>query len=93
MQKLLSILTAGLLFVASMTVCAEQMTGKEKPGAIAGGLLALTATVEAIDLDKRLVTLKGPEEEISVNYGDIGDGCGYRACLKEFLKYDRLLGT
>jgi len=61
MNKLLSVLAAGLLAVSSVAVSAEDMTGTEKPRAITGELISLTATVEAIDLEKRLVTLKEPE--------------------------------
>jgi len=61
MKKLASALAAGLLAVSSMAVTAEDTSGGDKPGAIASELITLTATVEAIDLDKRLVTLKGPE--------------------------------
>jgi hypothetical protein len=61
MSKLLSVLAAGLLFVSSAAVAAESASGIEKPGAMASELITLTATVEAIDLEKRLVTLKGPE--------------------------------
>lgn len=61
MNKLLSVLAAGLLATSSVAVSAEGASGTEKPGAMAGELISLTATVEAIDLEKRLVTLKGPE--------------------------------
>jgi Cu/Ag efflux protein CusF len=61
MKKLVSALAAGLLAVSSMAVTAEDTVGSEKPGEIASDIFVLTATVEAIDLDKRLVTLKGPE--------------------------------
>jgi Cu/Ag efflux protein CusF len=50
-----------LLATSSVAVSAEGASGTEKPGAMAGELISLTATVEAIDLEKRLVTLKGPE--------------------------------
>jgi len=61
MKKLLSVLATGLLFVSSVAVSAESASDIEKPGAMASELITLTATVEAIDLAKRLVTLKGPE--------------------------------
>jgi Cu/Ag efflux protein CusF len=61
MNKLLSVLAAGLLATSSVAVSAEGASGAEKPGAVVGELISLTATVEAIDLEKRLVTLKGPE--------------------------------
>ena len=61
MSKLLSVLAAGLLFFSSVAVSAEDTSGTEKPGVMASELISLTATVEAIDLEKRLVTLKGPE--------------------------------
>jgi Cu/Ag efflux protein CusF len=61
MNKLLSVLAAGLLFFSSVAVSAEDTGSIEKPGAMASELITLTATVEAIDLEKRLVTLKGPE--------------------------------
>jgi len=61
MKKLVSAMAAVLLAVSSMAVTAEDTSGSEKPGAIASELVTLTATVEAIDLDKRTVTLKGPE--------------------------------
>jgi len=61
MKKLLSALTAGLLAVSSVAISAEDMTSTEKPGAMASELITLTATVEAIDLETRMVTLKGPE--------------------------------
>jgi len=61
MKKLLSVLAAGLLAVSSVAISAEDMTSTEKPGAMASELITLTATVEAIDLETRMVTLKGPE--------------------------------
>ena len=61
MKKLLTVLAAGLLAISSLTVSAEGAGDAEKPGAMASELITLTATVEAIDLEKRLVTLKGPE--------------------------------
>jgi len=61
MKKLLSVLAAGLLAVSSVAISAEDMTSTEKPGAMASELIILTATVEAIDLETRMVTLKGPE--------------------------------
>ena len=61
MNKLFSVLAAGLLFFSSVAVSAEDTGSIEKPGAMASELITLTATVEAIDLEKRLVTLKGPE--------------------------------
>lgn len=61
MKKLLSALAAGFLAVSSMSASAEDASSTEKPGAMASEIVTLTATVEAIDLDKRLVTLKGPE--------------------------------
>jgi len=61
MNKLFSVLAAGLLFFSSVAVSAEDTSGTEKPGVMASELITLTATVEAIDLEKRLVTLKGPE--------------------------------
>ena len=70
MKKVLSVLAAGLLAVSSVAISAEDMTGTEKPGAMAGELITLTATVEAIDLEKRLVTLKGPEGNTVTLKGD-----------------------
>ncbi len=61
MKKLLSVLVAGLLAVSSVAAVAGDMTGAEKPGKIVSELITLNATVEAIDLDNRLVTLKGPQ--------------------------------
>lgn len=61
MKKLLSTLAAGLLAVSSVAISAEDMTGTEKPGAMAGELITVTATVQALDVDNRLLTLKGPE--------------------------------
>jgi Cu/Ag efflux protein CusF len=61
MNKLLSVLATGLLFFSSVAVSAEDTSSTEKPGVMASELITLTATVEAIDLEKRLVTLKGPE--------------------------------
>jgi len=61
MKKLLSVLAAGLLSASPMVVSAESASDSGKPGMMAGELITLTATVEAINLEKRLVTLKGPE--------------------------------
>ena len=61
MKKLLSVLAAGLLAASSLAVSAEGASDAEKPGVMASELTTITATVEAIDLEKRLVTLKGPE--------------------------------
>ena len=60
-MKILSVVAAGLLTVSSVAVSAEGASDTKKPGAMASELITLTATVEAIDLEKRLVTLKGPE--------------------------------
>ena len=61
MKKLISVLVAGLLSFSSVAVFAEDASSAEKPGAMASEIVTVTATVEAIDLEKRLVTLKGPE--------------------------------
>ena len=49
-------------------VSPDQQTGQ--PGAAAAALVTLTATVTAVDMDKREVTLKGPEgNEVTLTAG------------------------
>jgi Cu/Ag efflux protein CusF len=49
-------------------VSADQQTGQ--PGAAGAALVTLTATVTAVDMDKREVTLKGPEgNEVTLTVG------------------------
>lgn len=61
MKKFVSAVAAGLLALCTFAVFAEDMKAGEKPGVMASHLITVTASVEAIDMDKRLVTLKGPE--------------------------------
>lgn len=49
-----------LVFAGAPLALAEQQAG-EKPGAVMTDVVAVTATVEAVDHDKRTVTLKGQE--------------------------------
>lgn len=56
-----SVLFAALLvFAGAPLALAEQQAG-EKPGAVMTDVVTVTATVEAVDHDKRTVTLKGPK--------------------------------
>jgi hypothetical protein len=61
MHKLLSLITT---LAVSLTLLACATTGKQdadRPGIEMSSLETLSATVEAIDHEKRLVTLRGPE--------------------------------
>lgn len=66
MKKLFSILAAALLCFGPVAVSAEEMSKAEKPGVMASELITTMATVEAIDLDQRLVTLKGENDQTTV---------------------------
>jgi len=54
-------LFAGLLFLGAGAVSAAQHGGPAMPAGEAGNLEIITATVTAVDLDAREVTVKGPE--------------------------------
>lgn len=61
MHKILSLITT---LAVSLTLLACATTGKQdadRPGIEMSSLETLSATVEAIDHEKRLVTLRGPE--------------------------------
>lgn len=71
MNKLDRALVAALLTVSvpGLAMGQEQEpaasgTGTEQPALFAGDVITMSATVEAIDLEKRLVTLKGPEGNV-----------------------------
>lgn len=48
----------------------ERTPQGEKPGAVAARQVDIKATVEAIDIDKREVTLKGPERTLTLPVGE-----------------------
>lgn len=59
MNKLITLFSAAAL-AFSMTVNGEEAAG-DKPGVEVTGLTTISATVEAVDHENRLVTLRGPE--------------------------------
>ena len=70
MKIILSLLAAGLLAVSYTAGAAEeakeQATEIVAPKTVAAKLAKVTATIEAIDYEKRTVTLKGPERTITM---------------------------
>jgi hypothetical protein len=61
MKKLLIGLLVGLLALMVTTVVFAQKEKAGKPGGAVVDVVAFQATVEAVDLQKRTVTLKGPD--------------------------------
>jgi hypothetical protein len=61
MKKIWALVLAAILIgsMASLAIAAKKETGK--PGIVVTDVSVAKATVEAIDYDKRTVTLKGPE--------------------------------
>jgi Cu/Ag efflux protein CusF len=64
MKKGLIAFAAAASLVLAGVAFAQPGTGKMIEAAGAGELITLTATVQAVDLAKRIVTLKGPEGEV-----------------------------
>ena len=66
-MKKVFILAASFLLVLSLAVAGAQEKKEagttERPKVVKERVAVMTATVEAIDLEKRLVTLKGPKGE------------------------------
>jgi len=62
-NELIALATAASLVLAAVAF-AQPGTGKMIEAAGGGELVTLTATVKAVDLAKRIVTLKGPEGEV-----------------------------
>ena len=61
MRVLRRVLVVAFLAVALAPAALAQQTAGQKPGVVVADVATLTASVEAIDYEKRMVTLKGPE--------------------------------
>ena len=59
MRAVFTLFAAALMF-ALLTGANAQAQSDQKPKVVRGSLAVITATVEAVDYDARLVTLKGP---------------------------------
>jgi propanediol utilization protein len=71
MKKELTALTAAAAIAFSGAVFAQPGTGKMVEAMGGGDVTAVTAQVQAVDLAKRIVTLKGPEGNVfDVKVGD-----------------------
>lgn len=70
MKAILSWVTAGLLAIAFTAGAAEEAKEQAQeivaPKTVAARLATVTATIEAIDYEKRTVTLKGPERTVTM---------------------------
>jgi Cu/Ag efflux protein CusF len=64
MKKALIALAAAATLAASGTALADKHQGKMVEAGGMGETATVTATVQAIDLEKRIVTLKGPEGNV-----------------------------
>jgi Cu/Ag efflux protein CusF len=64
MKKALIALAAAATLAASGTTLADKHQGKMVEAGGMGETATVTATVQAIDLEKRIVTLKGPEGNV-----------------------------
>ena len=58
------IVIAVLLGLLTTQVLAQEKKPDGKPGAVVVNAVSITATVEAIDYDKRTVALKGPRGNV-----------------------------
>jgi hypothetical protein len=71
MKRELTALTAAAAIAFSGAVFAQPGTGKMVEAMGGGDVTAVTAQVQAVDLAKRIVTLKGPEGNVfDVKVGD-----------------------
>jgi Cu/Ag efflux protein CusF len=64
MKKALIALAAAASLAASVTALADKHSSKVVEAGGVGEVATVTATVQAIDLEKRIVTLKGPEGNV-----------------------------
>jgi Cu/Ag efflux protein CusF len=64
MKKVLVALTAAASLAATLPARADQHQGKIVEAGGLGESATVTATVQAVDLEKRIVTLKGPEGRV-----------------------------
>lgn len=64
MQRILSLLLALVTVVAVVPSALAQEDRSDKPGMVATDRAVVKATVEAVDYENRLVTLRGPEGNI-----------------------------
>ena len=69
MKKFLALFLTGLALI-SLTACAAQKSGSEKPGALASRMVTLEATVEAINYKSRMVSLRGPKGNVVTMHVD-----------------------
>ncbi len=64
MKKILSMFFVGLLSVSFLACAAGDKKDVDKPGVVSANMGKITATVEAVDYDNRLVTLRGPQGRV-----------------------------
>jgi Cu/Ag efflux protein CusF len=69
MKKFLPLLLAGLVSISLMACGAKENSG-DKPGAVASRLVVIEATVEAVNYNSRLLTLRGPKGKVVSLYVD-----------------------
>ena len=69
MKKILTLLLAGLVSISLMACAAKEDSG-DKPGAVASRIVTVEATVEAINYNSRMVTLRGPKGKVVTMHVD-----------------------
>jgi len=69
MKRILMLFMAGLL-INSLVACAAKEDSGSKPGAVASRLVVLEATVEAINYNSRMLTLRGPKGKVVIMHVD-----------------------
>jgi Cu/Ag efflux protein CusF len=69
MKKFLTLLLAGLVSI-SLMACAGKEDSGDKPGAVASRIVTVEATVEAINYNSRMVTLRGPKGKVVTMHVD-----------------------
>jgi Cu/Ag efflux protein CusF len=69
MKKNLILLLAGLVSI-SLMACAVKEDSGDKPGAVASRIVTVEATVEAINYNNRMVTLRGPKGKVVTMHVD-----------------------
>ncbi len=69
MKKILILFLAGLVSI-SLMACAGKEDSGDKPGAIASRIVTVEATVEAINYNSRIVTLRGPKGKVVTMHVD-----------------------
>lgn len=69
MKRILMLFMAGLL-INSLIACAAKEDSGDKPGAIASRIEMVEATVEAINYNSRMLTLRGPKGKVVTMHVD-----------------------